>query len=91
MRPAWRTNLVFPAGALALAGCRSSHSPTVDVLGSYFPAWIICILAGLLLTVAAQQLFLGLKVAGHLRPAPLIYLCLLVCFTLAVWLAFFKN
>jgi hypothetical protein len=63
----------------------------VDVLGSYFPAWIICIVIGLVLTILARQVLIVLKLDKHLRPAPLVYLCLMVCFTLLVWLIFFKN
>jgi hypothetical protein len=74
-----------------LAGCRGPHSPTVDVVGSYFPAWIICIVIGLILTTLFRQLFVLVKIDRHLRPASLVYLCLTVCFTLGVWLIFFKN
>jgi hypothetical protein len=76
---------------LLLGGCHSTHAPTVDVLGSYFPAWIICILSGLVLTVLARQLLLALKVTGYLHPAPVIYIGLQISFTLLVWLVFFKN
>jgi hypothetical protein len=77
---------------LALSGCSSDdHSPTVDILGSYFPAWIICIVLGLALTLIARQILIGLKVNSHLRPAPLVYISMLVCFTLALWLSFFRN
>jgi hypothetical protein len=82
---------LFATTAFLPAGCRSAHSPTVDVLGSYFPAWIICILAGVILTIIARQFLIGFKLDRHVRPAPLIYLCLAVCFTLATWLIFFKN
>jgi YtcA family len=83
---------IFLSGNLLLAGCRTDdHSPTVDVLGSYFPAWIICIVIGLGLTLVARQLFIGFKVDAHLRPAPLVYLCVAIFFTLAVWLLFFQN
>lgn len=88
----WRFTAVTVATAtLALSGCHSTHAPTVDVLGSYFPAWIICILSGLVLTVLLRQILIRLKVADHLHPAPLVYLCFLVSFTLLVWLTFFKN
>ena len=82
---------ILAAAGLLPAGCHSTHSPTVDVLGSYFPAWIICIVMGLLLTIIARQLLIGFKLDQHLHPAPLVYLCLTICFTLAVWLLFFKN
>lgn len=78
--------------AVALSGCSGNgHSPTVDILGSYFPAWIICILLGLALTLITRQVLIGLKVNTHLRPAPLVYISLLVCFTLTLWLLFFMN
>ena len=74
-----------------LTGCHSTHSPVVDLLGSYFPAWIICIVIGLVLTVIARQVLIGFRLDDHLRPGPVVYLSLMVCFTLAVWLIFFKN
>jgi YtcA family len=78
--------------SLLLAGCRTdAHSPTVDVLGSYFPAWMICIVISLALTLVARQFLIGFKLDTHLRPAPLVYLCLMIFFTLAVWLLFFQN
>lgn len=83
---------VFLLGNLLLAGCGAdAHSPTVDILGSYFPAWMICILLGLALTVVARQLLVGFKLDTHLRYAELVYPCLLIFFTLAVWLLFFQN
>ena len=75
--------------ALLPAGC--AHSPTLDVLGSYFPAWMVCIVLGLVLTVIARQLLIGLKLNAHLRLAGLVYVCLTVLWTLVVWLVWFKN
>jgi hypothetical protein len=87
-----RFHPVVLLGNLLLAGCRTdAHSPTVDVLGSYFPAWIICVVIGLALTLVARQLLIGFKIDAHLRPAPLVYLCLMIFFTLAVWLLVFQN
>ena len=68
------------------------HSPTVDVLGSYFPAWMACIITGLLLTLITRELLIGLKLNNHLYPAPLpVYLGMLMLFTFAVWLALFNR
>jgi hypothetical protein len=78
--------------ALMLTGCGANdHSPTVDILGSYFPAWIICIVLGLALTLITRHILIGLKLNTHLHPAPLVYVSMLVFFTLVLWLAFFKN
>ena len=91
MRNLLQPPIVLLSTCLLLAGCHSTHSPTVDVIGSYFPAWIICIVIGLILTIIARQFFIVLKIDKYLHPAPLVYLCLTVCFTLVVWLIFFKN
>lgn len=66
-------------------------SPTLDVLGSYFPAWMVCIVIGLAVTLITRQLFMGFRLHAHLRPAPLVYLGLLILFTLITWLICFKN
>jgi hypothetical protein len=80
------------AAGLGLTGCGANdHSPTVDILGSYFPAWIICIVLGLALTLITRQILIGFRVNTHLRPAPLVYICVLVFFTLVLWLTFFQN
>ncbi|HEY4414586.1 MAG TPA: YtcA family lipoprotein [Verrucomicrobiae bacterium] len=87
-----RTYFIFLPASWLLAGCRAgAHAPTVDVLGSYFPAWIICILIGLTITLFTRLILISLKLNTYLRPAPLVYLCFMILFTLAVWLLFFKN
>lgn len=77
---------------LLLSGCGvGDHSPTVDILGSYFPAWIICIVLGLFLTLITREVLIGLKINIHLHPAPVVYICMLLVFTFSLWLAFFFN
>jgi hypothetical protein len=69
----------------------SHHSPTVDVLGSYFPAWMICILSGLTLTLVAHWIVQMCHLKPYLGPAPLIYSCLMIIFTFATWILFYQN
>jgi hypothetical protein len=92
MRPNLRFKLTPLFAVLALAGCQTdNHTPTIDVLGSYFPAWLACVIIGLVLALITRQLFIGFKIDAHLRPALLVYFCLVIFYTLAVWLMFFKN
>jgi hypothetical protein len=69
----------------------SHHSPTVDILGSYFPAWMVCIITGLTLTLVAHWIVQVLKLKPYLGPAPLIYSCLMITFTFATWIVFYQN
>jgi len=90
MTPALRFTLI-PLAVLCMAGCSRFHSPTVDVLGSYFPAWMVCMIGGLIVTLVVRLLFAALKLDSFLRPGAVIYPCLLAIFTMAAWLLFFQN
>ncbi|MDQ1387072.1 MAG: hypothetical protein QOF56_526 [Acidobacteriaceae bacterium] len=83
-----RTNLLLLL-ILLLGGC--AHSPTVDVLGSYFPAWMLCIIVGLLSTLIVRLLLIGFGIYSHLRLKPLVFSCMAIFFTFVVWLGIFKN
>jgi hypothetical protein len=67
------------------------HSLTVDVFGSYFPAWMVCILSGLTLTLIAHWILHVRNLKTYLGPAPLIYSCLMIVFTFATWILFYQN
>jgi hypothetical protein len=69
----------------------SHHSLTIDILGSYFPSWMICIVSGLGLTLIAHWLvqFGGLN--EYIGPGPLVYSSLMIIFTFATWLLFYQN
>jgi hypothetical protein len=70
----------------------SSHrSPTMDILGSYFPAWMICIISGLTLTLIAHWIVQARNLKPYIGPAPLIYPCLVIIFTFATWILFYQN
>jgi hypothetical protein len=93
-----RTILKFVGVALALlvvfaiaVRMGSHHSPTIDLLGSYFPAWMVCILSGLALTLIAHWIVQFRNLKAYLGPAPLIYSCLMIVFTFATWIVFYQN
>jgi len=74
---------------LILTGCR--QAPAFNILGSYFPAWLICFIFGILLTGAARGLLRKYNLAAALNPPLLMYSCLTGFFTFATWLIFFRN
>jgi hypothetical protein len=69
----------------ALAGC--SGAPSQNILGAYFPSWMLCALAGLILASASQRLFAVLGLDQLLPVRALVYLALAVAFSFATWLA----
>ena len=65
-----------------------TRAPSFDILGSFFPAWLVCLALGLLLTVAVRWVLLRLHVV--LAVPILTYPSLTALFTLALWLVFFR-
>jgi YtcA-like protein len=80
--------LVLAFLAVRLSG---HHSPTVDVLGSYFPAWMVCIVSGLALTFVAHWIIQMGNLKPYIGPAPVIYSSLVIIFTFATWILFYQN
>jgi hypothetical protein len=72
--------------AFLLTSC--GRAPSFDILGSFFPAWLVCLALGLLLTVAARRLLLRLHIVIALPI--LTYPSLTALLTFALWLAFFR-
>ena len=91
-RPVVLVGLLLLIGALVFVVRPLSHrSPTIDILGSYFPAWMICIVSGLTLTLVAHWIVQMCYLKPYLGPAPLIYPCLMIIFTFATWILFYQN
>ena len=87
MKPALMKTLCGTALALALAGCTTAaRSPSVPVFGSFFPAWIICAVGGVILTMLVRVVLIRLHIDEHLPAPPLVYLCLAISGGIAGWL-----
>jgi len=69
----------------------SHRSPTIDIVGSYFPAWMICIVSGLTLTLVSRWIIQAYHLEPYAPPAPLIYTCLTIIYTFVTWIIFYQN
>jgi len=69
----------------------SHRSPTIDILGSYFPAWMICIVSGLTLTLISRWIIRAYHLEAYASPAPLVYTCLTIIYTFLTWIVFYQN
>ena len=68
-----------------LSSC--SRAPSVEVLGSFFPAWLVCFIVAIVLTALVRLALLRLRVKAAL---PLLfYPSLAALFTFLLWLVFF--
>jgi len=66
-------------------------APSIVVFGSYFPAWIVCAVVGVLCATVARFLLARLGVDEFLPFRLVVYLCLAIVFGLGLWLAFYAG
>ena len=76
------------AAMLACTGC--SRAPSFNILGSFFPAWLLCGVIGIALAVATRFIFLRTNFEKELSPLILVYPCLALFYTFTTWLLFFS-
>ena len=90
--PVVLVGLLLLIGALVFVVRPLSHrSPTIDILGSYFPAWMICIVSGLTLTLVSRWIIRAYHLEPYASPAPVIYTCLTIIYTFLTWIIFYQN
>jgi hypothetical protein len=72
----------------ALAGCR--RSPTFSILGSFFPSWLVCMFAGILLAAIANRILAHFHLDREIAWGIVVYPCLALFFACTLWLVFFS-
>jgi hypothetical protein len=77
------------ATVTVLSGCASA--PSISILGAFFPAWMLCIIAGIVLTLVLRGLLLAVGLDEHIGPRGVIYPAAVVLLTLVTWMTFFEN
>ena len=75
----------FMPALLLITGC--GRAPSFNILGSFFPAWLLCLVLAVLLTVVSRAL---LNRYVEIAWPVLVYPSLTAIFVLASWLALFR-
>jgi hypothetical protein len=79
--------LVVTAATFA-SGC--SRSPSLNVMGSFFPAWLLCIFVAVPLTYVCHLLLARWEIESEMKPLVLVYPSMAATFTFVLWLIFFS-
>jgi hypothetical protein len=74
--------------ALSCAGCNGA--PAIDVLGSFFPAWMVCIIAAVVLAFVVRYLLLKYQLESEVGHLAIFYPCVVVFLACGLWLSFFR-
>ena len=79
--------LLLLIAAPSLVSCQ--RAPSIDVLGSFFPAWLLCLTLGIVVTTGTHFLLSKLHLEEALSPAIVMYPCVAALFTFGLWLILF--
>jgi YtcA family len=80
----WRVAIALP-----VAAC--NYAPTMDLFGSYFPAWMLCAAVGIVVAVIIRQLLAVTGINDYVIAPLLTYAGLAVSATLLAWLLWFGH
>ena len=64
--------------------------PQINVIGSFFPSWMLCAAIGIVIAVIARKVFLRVGVDPYLGPRALVYPSLALLVTLMLWVTWFR-
>jgi hypothetical protein len=67
------------------------HAPTLDLLGSYFPAWMLCAAVGIVAAVVIRQVLVIVGVDEYVIVPLLTYVGIALSVTWLVWLLVFGR
>ena len=68
---------------LCLAGCGTA--PSMNILGSFFPAWLLCGALGVFAAIACRLILGATGLNQHVLSPPLSYFALAVASGLFIW------
>lgn len=83
------TQYVLISTLLTLSACNSS--PSQNILGSYFPAWMLCALIGIIIAVIIYAFFSKIGINEFIPAKLLIYVALAFSLSFIAWLIWFGN
>jgi len=65
--------------------------PYINIIGSFFPSWMLCALIGIVTALFGRWLFVRSGLDPYLGPRRLVYSSLAILVTLVLWVAFFRG
>ena len=86
-----QTRRIAVLGLLSSLPIVAACDPILNIDGAFFPAWMLCLIIGIILSFAAHFGFVRTGIDESVGPPVLIYPCLVLLFTLGTWLIFFRT
>ena len=81
-----RLDVAFKLAIAALASTGCEAAPSQNVLGSYFPSWMICAIGGLIAAAVLRKLLTLARMSSWLPAPVVVHLLFAVAFALGGWI-----
>jgi len=65
--------------------------PQINIIGSFFPSWMLCALIGIVTALFGRRLFVRAGLDPYVGRRQLVYPSLAILVTLVLWVAFFRG
>ena len=86
MRPSMKTSLL--AICIICSGC--SRAPSVSIVGSFFPIWMICVAVGVVATFVERVVLVRMGLEQNVGPLWLFYPASVTLSACILWEVFFR-
>jgi hypothetical protein len=73
---------------LLCAGC--GRAPSVDIIGSFFPVWMLCLTIAIVLAAILRIILLRYQFESEVGPIALFYPSVVILLSCLLWLIFFR-
>ncbi len=82
------TSIFASVMCMLCAGC--GRAPSIDVLGSFFPVWMVCLTIAVALACVLRIVLVRVQFESELGPIALFYPSVVVLLSCLLWLIFFR-
>ena len=65
-------------------------APIINLWGAYWPAWVLCLVSSIVLTLVSRLILSRTRLEPHLGPLLLVYPMLIVAYACGLWLLLYR-
>jgi hypothetical protein len=64
--------------------------PQINIIGSFFPSWMLCVLIGIVAALLIRMLLVRTGIDPYVGPKALVYPSAAIFVSLMLWVTFFR-
>ena len=81
---------IFGISGLCVLCTGCSRAPAIDVIGSFFPAWMVVLIVAVTLTVVLRVFLVRRQLEPTIEPVALFYPAVVLFLSCLLWLIFYR-